>query len=71
MGDRNIKMKMGGMVPIKGVKASPHHHHQKKAQEYEVVQNALFIISSYPGHFHKMVLLSGKWAKRQNMEMEP
>lgn len=50
---------MGEMLSIKGVKApSPQ-------KGYEVVQNALFIISIYPGPSYKMVLLSGKWVKRQ------
>lgn len=50
---------MGEMLSIKGVKApSPQ-------KGYEVVQNALFIISIYPGPSYKMVLLSRKWVKRQ------
>lgn len=66
MEDRNIKMlvEMGEMLSIKGVKApSPQ-------KGYEVVQNALFIISIYPGPSYKMVLLSGKWVKRQKKKME-
>lgn len=61
MEDRNIKMlvEMGEMLSIKGGKAP------SLQKGYEVVQNALFIISIYPGPSYKMVLLSDKWIKRQ------
>lgn len=68
MEDRNIKMlvEMGEMLSIKGVKAP------SLQKGYEVVQNALFIISIYPGPSYKMILLSDKWVKRKKkMEMEP
>lgn len=73
MEDRNTKMhaEMGDMLCIKLVQALKKKG--KKAEGYEGVQKGFsffLIIIIYPVPFQQIVLLSGKWVKRQKKKKE-
>lgn len=70
MEDRHTKMvtEMGEMLCIKGARTPTPPPKKKKEKKMRVWRSpkCIFIISIQPGPSNQMVLLSGKWVKRQN-----